>query len=38
MFGFIGSHFEVLVLAAFSIFAVTLACMTLIANEPSHRP
>jgi len=37
MVGFIGSHFEVLVLAAFGLFAVTLACMTLIANEPSQR-
>lgn len=38
MLGFVGSHFEVLVLAAFGLFAATLGCMTLIANEPSQRP
>lgn len=38
MFSFVGSHFEVLVLAAFGIFAATLGCMTLLANEPSQRP
>jgi len=37
MFGFVGSHFEILVLAGFGLFAVTLGGLSVVAHRLPER-